>query len=109
MQSLRVKKDSFGDPLDSLNFAYMMEIWYPRYPFESHKIDGFVDEVKMANSEIKLGELREAYDDNIDAVEKYKEYLSGLGYGMNPYTQIRHCLYMHSRVLYEPLLFFWPA
>lgn len=95
------KKD---ETLNVFNFSKIAEQYFPGFHFYSYKIDGFVDEI-LKQKEITEGVTEKSIKENIDTVNSYKDSLGGQ-HALNPYTVIRHILYLSdkksfSRILYD--------
>ena len=63
-----------------------------------------MDELLSQNEELTVGELDSAIHTHLPKIKSFVEYLQELGHRMNPFTQIRHCLYAHNKVMYLNLM-----
>lgn len=99
--STKSKKDSVLTPF---NFEPLALKYFQDYEFEPYKIDGFVDDLLQQNENMTIGDLENALKSHLPKVQKYVQYLGDLGHKMNPFTQIRHCLYSQNKVLYLNLM-----
>jgi len=95
------QKDSLITPF---NFAPLANKYFKEFEFEPYKVDGFVDELLQQNENVTIGDLDDALEANMRVILEFVEYLSHLGHKMNPFTQIRHCLYNQNKVLYLNLM-----
>lgn len=95
-----------SETIDALTFLGVAQVYFYHYDFHGYKVDGFVDELIHINPEITPQQLKSALEDNKDILEEYKtyqynEYLNNL----NPYTTIRHALYLSDKASYGSVLF----
>lgn len=93
--------------LDAFSFLAVSESKFPDYEFHSYKVDGFVAEL---NSFDKLTPaiFSEAVSNKIETVHKYDKYLCEKAHeqhALNPYTVIRHILYLEDKDKYRRVLF----
>jgi putative GTP pyrophosphokinase len=94
-----------ADELDSFSFLSIMKSRYPSYRFDPIRIDGFVDELKRMRSDLTLSELRAAVDRHSDVVREYRAFTWSMGFGFNPFTEIRHILYLHNPNIFDRMLY----
>ena len=85
------------EPLNVFTFSSIIWNEFDNYQLAGNKIDGFVDEIKQAKSDINAGHILEAIDKYLNIIRQYSE---SSGIYMNPYTKLRYCLF-----LYEPKVF----
>ena len=90
--------------LSPFNFTPLAEKYFSDFEFEPYKVDGFVDDLLQQNEDMTVGDLSEALKENLPTIKDFVEYLAHMDHKMNPYTQIRHCLYKQNRVLYLDLM-----
>lgn len=90
------------DNIDVFKFLSVVEQHFPTYHFIEFKADGFVDELLKADPGFSTDILIKALDTNKEIVEKYSA--DTMSY-MNPYTIIRHCIYLSDKTKYKTLLF----
>lgn len=95
-----------NEPLTPFNFVRAIKDFFGTEDFEPYKVDGFVDELLRQNEDMSVADLNNALSKNMERVRNYKKYLSEppMDHDMNPFTQIRHCLYLEKKVLYENLM-----
>ncbi len=97
---------ALAPPLDAFSFVGLAERHFPAYPFQPHKIDGFVAELLDVAPNLTVAELEASLTDAHDTIEEYKTYQHERYFNrLNPYTTIRHALYLRDREQYAPLLF----
>lgn len=74
---------------------------------EAYKIDGFTDEIVSLEPEITRTKLNTYMKEGISKVKRYKADFEGTTNStdtLNPYTMIRHCLYLGSREEFTSIL-----
>lgn len=104
----KVKTETKPDePLNVLSFLATVVPAFPTYQFLIYKADGFVHEILFQDESISQAELSKSLNDNLNAVIKFNSdiiTLSPANY-LNPYTMIRHCLYLTDKEKFGKLLF----
>jgi putative GTP pyrophosphokinase len=72
---------------------------------EAYKVDGFTDEIVSLEPEITRTKLNTYMKESISKVKRYKvDFESNSTDTLNPYTMIRHCLYLGNRELFSSIL-----
>lgn len=101
------QSDSIMDlKLDPFNFMPIVSKIFPLYRFESFKVDGFVHELSEINPELTVKEIEQAFNDNKELIDEYCKYQYETYFNrLNPYTTIRHYLYLFDKDKYHNLLF----
>ncbi len=90
------------DNLDVFKFLSVAEKHFPFYRFIEYKADGFVGDILSIDPTFSTETLIKALEENKDRVEKYIEEKANY---MNPYTIIRHAIYMLNQERFNGLLF----
>jgi putative GTP pyrophosphokinase len=96
------KTKELQDNIDVFKFLLVAKQHFPLYYFIEYKADGFVGELLKVDSSFSTDTLIKALDTYKEEVEKYSA--STLSY-MNPYTIIRHCIYLINKEKYKALLY----
>ena len=92
--------------LDTLSFLNVVHDFFPDYEFYGFKVDGFVDELINLNSDLTATILQESLTENDELLKKYREYqYTQLFNTLNPYTIIRHALYLKDKAKHHLILF----
>lgn len=91
--------------LDSISFARVLSSVFPGMTFYGDTYEDLLDEILDASPELTLLDLRTLIEQNFETVTGYKEYLFGLGHKMNPYTQVRYCLYASDNPVFSDMVF----
>lgn len=96
------KTKELKDNLDVFKFLLVSEQHFPTYHFIEYKADGFVGEILRIDPSFSTDTL-------IKSLEKYKseveDYTVSSGSYMNPYTIIRHCIYLSDTTKFKSLLY----
>ncbi len=93
-------KETKGD-IDVFKFLLVANENFPTYNFIEYKADGFVGDLLKIDSSFSTDTLIDALGSFKDTVEKY----SSETIYMNPYTIIRHCIYLMDKEKYKSLLY----
>ncbi|TKF94597.1 (p)ppGpp synthetase [Vibrio lentus] len=95
-----------GGELNSFGFIKIANHFFSEYEFESHKVDGFTQEIVSDKPKITKGKFNYYIRETIATVKKYKSFLEGDNekYNFNPYTIIRHCLYLGDKEAFSNML-----
>lgn len=97
---------SAAPPLDAFSFLGLAQRHFPTYAFQGHKIDGFVEELLETAPTLTVADLQVALTEAAETLEEYKNYQHERYFNrLNPYTTIRHALYVRDRDRYASLLF----
>jgi len=88
--------------LDAFQFLAIAKEHFQGYTFSPDHVDGSVQEIIQRNSEFTGAEFDAAIRSIRSTVERYKE---AAGHPMNPYTIIRHVLFLSDRKKFELMLF----
>ncbi len=89
-------------PLDAFQFLAVAREYYPGYVFLPDFVDGFVQEILQRNPEFTAAELSAVFKSIMARIERYKNQAS---YPMNPYTLIRHVLFLSDQKKFGLMLF----
>jgi putative GTP pyrophosphokinase len=95
------------EPLNVLSFLQIASEKFPTYQFISYKADGFVHEILRYHENLSQKDFMQSMIDNFEIIKEYNAAIvkdSPSNY-LNPYTMIRHCLYLSDKVQFKNLLF----
>lgn len=94
------------EKLNAFSFIKIVNHFFRDFEFEPHKVDGFTQEIITANPEISRGKFNYYLKENIAKVKRYKTYFeqSNPNDKLNPYTIIRHCLYLGDKDVFLNIL-----
>jgi putative GTP pyrophosphokinase len=106
-QSVSIAQGTLGPTtLNAAEFIALCRDLTPGYPFDPAKADAFVQELVASNASITASSLSDAIRKNDEIVEAYKKFqYDSKRVRMNPYTVIRHILYLSDKRLYLDLMF----
>ncbi|WOB09147.1 (p)ppGpp synthetase [Piscinibacter gummiphilus] len=91
---------SASKKLNVFNFLRVAQHYFRGYEFEAHKVDGFVQDVVGWQPGITKGQFNEHMRAAFWRVKQYKQQFENGGEAkatMNPFTVIRHCLYLADK------------
>lgn len=93
-------------PLNAFSFLKIANHFFHEYEFEPHKVDGFTEEIVSLKPDITRGKFNFYMRENISKVKRYQEYFEKEypNDKLNPYTIIRHCLYLGDKKVFSNLL-----
>jgi len=92
--------------LNAFSFLKIAHHFFSDYEFEPHKADGFTQEILEKKPDISRGKFNFYMRENISRVKDYKVYFekSNPLDKLNPYTIIRHCLYVGDKDIFSSML-----
>ncbi|RZI56191.1 MAG: (p)ppGpp synthetase [Rubrivivax sp.] len=91
--------------LNAFNFLKIASHFFPAFDFEPQKVDGFVQEIVTAQPSISRSEFNQYLRENIGIVKRYQVHFEeGSENRMNPFTVIRHSLYLGDKTLFQGIL-----
>lgn len=93
--------------LNAFGFLKIAKHFFREFEFEAHKVDGFTEEIVSLEPEITKGKFNLYMKDNVAKVKAYKAHFesnSTSAETLNPYTIIRHCLYLGDKNRFNSIL-----
>jgi ppGpp synthetase/RelA/SpoT-type nucleotidyltranferase len=105
--NLPSKKINGNKPLTVFGFLKIANHFFKGYEFEARKVDGFTAEIILNNINITKNQFQKNMEDTISKVKDYKNYfesIEGSNEKLNPFTIIRHCLYLSDHELFSAIL-----
>jgi len=93
--------------LNAFGFLKIAKHFFSDFEFEDFKVDGFTEEIVLIDRSITRTEFNEYMKGSIAKVKSYKQYFeeqSETKETLNPYTIIRHCLYMSDGEKFSGIL-----
>lgn len=91
-------------PLNAFFFLRIAQHFFPRFEFESHKVDGFTQEIVSLKPNISRGKFNFYLRETFSTVKQYQEEFEKSGERMNPFTMMRHCLYAGDNEVFSAIL-----
>lgn len=97
---------SAASQFDVFTFLSVVADEFPGHQFQGFKADGFAQEIIRWKSNITSDEFRSALTENKEKVNAYIAYQAAEhGNVLNPFTQIRHMLYLHDKSAFQLVLY----
>ncbi len=92
--------------LNAFSFLKIANHFFNGFEFEPHKVDGFTEEIVSLKPDITRGKFNFYMRSNIAIVKRYKVFFEKefSADALNPYTIIRHCLYLGDKEVFSKLL-----
>lgn len=100
--TVAIAPTALAPAIDVFAFLSVVEPRFDGYNFISHAADGFVQELLGLKGSLSAPELSKVLDDHLPTVKTYK---AESPHRLNPYTQIRHSLYLYDRDIFKAALF----
>lgn len=94
--------EELKEQINVFTFIIIANEHFPNYHFIEHKADGFVGDLLQINPKFSTNDLIAALKSNKANVEHYANDTHSY---MNPYTVIRHCIYLLDKTKYKSLLY----
>jgi putative GTP pyrophosphokinase len=94
------------DELNAFTFLKIANHFFKDFAFEPYKVDGFVESIKDWSPDITRPEFNSIVRQRIGVVKRYKQFFEERNENLsfNPYTVIRHCLYLGDKVVFKRAL-----
>ena len=91
-----------GSRLNAFSFLKIANHFFKDFAFEPHKVDSFVDDIHAWSPGITRARFNTLMRQTIGIVKRYKQYFEEQNptAQFNPYTVIRHCLYLGNQELF---------
>jgi putative GTP pyrophosphokinase len=95
-----------GVRLNAFSFLKIAHHFFSEFDFEPYKVDGFTQEITGMEPSITRGKFNNYMKQNISRVKKYQIYFekNNPNDKLNPYTLIRHCLYLGNKNAFSTIL-----
>jgi len=91
--------------LDAFAFLRIANHFFANYEFEAHKVDGFVQEIIAADPSTTRAAFNRHLRLTIGHVKRYQAaFEQASGSKMNPFTVMRHCLYLSNKDKFPVIL-----
>lgn len=100
------RASSTSSPLDAFTFLKIAQHFFKDFTFEPDKVDGFVAEIQGWRAGITRAGFNALMRETIGVVKRYKQQFDETSPSarFNPYTVMRHCLYLHDREAFQRAL-----
>src|SRR5574343_1533220 len=92
-----------GADLNAFTFLKIASHFFRNFEFEPHKVDGFVHNINELSPDITRSKFNFFMRQNIARVKRYKQFFEERSATdkFNPYTVMRHCLYLGDTELFS--------
>ena len=92
--------------LNAFSFLKIAKHFFNDFEFEAHKVDGFTQEITNMKLDISRGKFNYYMRENISKIKRYQNWFeqSIQNDKLNPYTIIRHCLYLGDSEIFANIL-----
>lgn len=99
-------RDPAGAQLTAFTFLKIANHFFKDFAFEAHKVDGFVEDIHSWDPTITRARFNHLVRTHIGTVKRYRQHLEEVqpGGSFNPYTVMRHCLYLGDREQFSAAL-----
>lgn len=91
--------------LDAFQFLSIAHREFPFYNFLPDRVDSFVQGIRTLSPKFTQSQLEEALDKYLPIVKRYADYQAENHFNLNPYTMLRHTLYMYDQSQFGSVLF----
>lgn len=101
-----INGESKGVKLNAFSFQRIAHHFFAEFDFEPHKVDGFTQEITSMDPSITRGQFNTHLRSTITRVKRYQSYFEkkNINDKLNPYTVIRHCLYLGNKDIFAQIL-----
>ena len=106
MQTAGTVAGASGSSLNAFTFLKIATHFFRDFDFEAQKVDLFVDDLHAWSPDITRARFNTLLRHTIGTVRRYKQHFEEHhpGTNFNPYTVIRHCLYLGDSAHYGAAL-----
>ena len=100
------KTASTGSELNAFTFLKIATHFFKDFEFEPSKVDGFVDDIQVWFPGMTRARFNTLMRETVGVVKRYKQHFEEQNPQgtFNPYTVIRHCLYLSNKAAFRPAL-----
>lgn len=95
-----------GRELNAFTFLKIASHYFRDFEFEANKVDGFVQYIQEWSPGITRAQFNRVLKDNLPVAKRYKQAFEEQSptNKLNPFTMIRHCLYLADRATFSKAL-----
>ena len=92
--------------LNAFTFLKIATHFFKDFEFEPSKVDGFVDDIQAWSRGMTRARFNALMRETVGVVKRYKQHFEEQNpqASFNPYTVIRHCLYLSNKTAFRPAL-----
>lgn len=95
-----------GSELNAFTFLKIANHFFKEQEFDAHKVDLFVDDIRAWSPGITRARFNALMRETLGTVKRYKQFYEAQNPegSFNPFTVIRHCLYLGDRLVFRRAL-----
>lgn len=95
-----------GPALNAFTFLKIAQHFFREFDFEPRKVDLFVDEIQQWSPGLTRARFNGLLRNTLGTIKRYRQHYEDAhpGSSFNPFTVIRHCLYLSDRQTFRPAL-----
>ncbi|RZJ58168.1 MAG: (p)ppGpp synthetase [Acidovorax sp.] len=92
--------------LNAFTFLKIATHFFKEFEFEPSKVDSFVDDIQVWSPSTTRARFNALMRETVGVVKRYKQHFEEHNpkASFNPYTVIRHCLYLSNKTAFRPAL-----
>lgn len=100
------KTQAPSSELNAFTFLKIATHFFKDFEFEPSKVDSFVDDVQAWSRGMTRARFNALMRETVGVVKRYKQHFEEQNpqASFNPYTVIRHCLYLSNKAAFRPAL-----
>jgi len=91
-------------PFDAFACLNILGDMFPFYPFDDNSIYIFSEEILRCKPNTQVDDVITALNTYREPIEEYNQHLRRQGKNLNPYTEVRHMLYLSDKIDFKSLL-----
>jgi len=101
-----VKAQPPSSELNAFTFLKIATHFFKDFEFEPSKVDGFVDDIQAWSRGMTRARFNALMRETVGVAKRYKQFFEEQNpqASFNPYTVIRHCLYLSNKTVFRPAL-----
>ena len=101
-----IKDAAPSSELNAFTFLKIATHFFKDFEFEPSKVDSFVDDIQAWSRGMTRARFNALMRETVGVVKRYKQYFEEQNpqASFNPYTVIRHCLYLSNKAVFRPAL-----
>lgn len=92
--------------LNAFNFLRIAGHFFRDFEFDDFKVDNFVHNILKLDNNFNKSDFHQCLNENLNIVKEFHEYFikENPDKTFNPFTSIRHCLYLYDREVFGQIL-----
>lgn len=101
-----VRATGASSELNAFTFLKIATHFFKDFEFEPSKVDGFVDDIQGWSPRMTRAQFNALMRETVGVVKRYRQHLEEQNPqgSFNPYTVMRHCLYLGNKAAFRPAL-----